>query len=76
MPGSSLLNQASGNLRMIRMSAETEMISNALVSGSIMSKHIFIQETSPEEDAYASIVVFSNLVGALEVSRVIASGHA
>lgn len=80
MPSSSLRNQASGNLRMIRMSAATNMISNVLVSGSIMSKHIFIQKTIPEEDAYASIVVhylclIRNLVGALEVSRAIASGH-
>jgi hypothetical protein len=75
MTGSSLRNQASGNLRMIHMSAATKMISNVLVSGFALSKHIFIQETIPEEDAYASIGVFSNLVGALEVSRAIASGH-
>ncbi|KAK9949586.1 hypothetical protein M0R45_005103 [Rubus argutus] len=49
MTSSSLRNQASGNLRMIHMSAATKMISNVLVSGFAMSKHIFIQETIPED---------------------------
>lgn len=80
-------NQDSGLLKVLRTSAATKMVSSAILTGSLRSKHIDIQDMRPQDkcdnenvsvidqQAFPSISVFSNLVEALEIAWVISSGN-
>ncbi|KDO41159.1 hypothetical protein CISIN_1g041126mg [Citrus sinensis] len=89
VPGKSLSavgNQDSGLLKVLRTSAATKMVSNAILTGSLRSRHIDIQDMRPQDkcnnenvsaiyqQAFPSISVFNNLVEAVEIAWVISSG--
>ncbi|KAL5818286.1 hypothetical protein ACOSQ4_022128 [Xanthoceras sorbifolium] len=82
-------NQYSGLVRVLRTSSSTKMVGVAILSGSLKSNHIEIQDMRSKQKCgddsgnsddimskqmFASISVFTNLVEAVEVFWVIASG--
>ncbi|KAL5751661.1 hypothetical protein ACOSQ2_022168 [Xanthoceras sorbifolium] len=72
-------NQDSGRVRVLRTSSSIKLVGEAILSGSLKSNHIEIQDMRPKhkcggDTTIASISVFTNLVEALEVFLVIASG--
>ncbi|KAL5753621.1 hypothetical protein ACOSP7_021841 [Xanthoceras sorbifolium] len=77
---SAVENQDSGRVRVLRTSSSTKVVGEAILSGSLKSNHIEIQDMRPKQkcgdDSGSKIIsVFTNLVEAVEVFWVIASGE-